>query len=41
MVYVQHTKTISDLIEALKKVQGVMLVKRINKLEEKNPLASE
>jgi GTP pyrophosphokinase len=41
MVYVQHTKTISDLIESLKKVQGVMLVKRINKLEEKNPLASE
>ncbi|MEI6576677.1 MAG: RelA/SpoT family protein [Bacteroidota bacterium] len=41
MVYVQHTKTISDLIEGLKKVPGVMIVKRINKLEEKNPMASE
>jgi len=41
MVYVQHTKTISHLIDALKKVPGVMVVKRINKLDEKNPLAIE
>ncbi|MCX6269920.1 MAG: RelA/SpoT family protein [Bacteroidetes bacterium] len=37
-MYVHDTKNLNDVMDSLRKVQGVILVKRLTQLENKNPL---
>lgn len=39
MVYVRDIKNLNDMMESLRKVQGIMMVNRITNLENKNPLS--